>query len=97
MIGTERSIPESVSHQKSKNESNELVNQLVNQHQSPNKMNSPKLPSSPYLLNGTPNYHQNVSTNTSGVNKNSGETMKNIPEPENKINHEIKSRRFWEI
>ena len=37
----------------------------------------------PHSLNGTPNYHQDVKTNTSGANKNSWETNKNIPEPEN--------------
>ena len=37
---TQTSILEPVSHQKSKNESNELVNQLEPAHQSPNKMNN---------------------------------------------------------
>ena len=42
--------------QKSKNESNELVNQLELASQSRNKMNSSKSPSSLQLLNGKPNY-----------------------------------------
>ena len=46
-------------------------------------MNSSKSPSSLHLLNGIPTYHQDVNTNTSGANKNSCETNKNIPEPEN--------------
>ena len=83
LIETQTSILESVSFQKSKNESNELVNQLEFAHQSPNKMNSSKPPSSPHLLNKTPNYHQDVNTNTSEANKNSCETKKNTPEPEN--------------
>ena len=33
-------------------------------------------------MNGTPNYHHDVNTNTSGGNKNSCETN-NIPEPDN--------------
>ena len=45
-------------------------------------MNSSNLPSSPHLLNRTPNYHQNVNKNTSKANKNSSETNKNISEPE---------------
>ena len=52
-------------------------------HQSPNKINISKSPSSPHLLNGIPNYHQNVDKNTSEANKNSFETNKNIPELEN--------------
>ena len=83
LIETQTPILESVSYQKSKNESNVLVNQLESAHQSPNKMNNSKSPSSLHLLNGTPNYHQDVNTNTPGANKNSSETKKNIPEPEN--------------
>ena len=75
-------ILESVSYQKLINESNELVNQLESAHQSPNKMNSSKSPSSPNLLNRTPNYHRDVITNTSGTNKHPGVTIKNIPEDE---------------
>ena len=37
LIETQTSILESVSHQKSKKESNELINQLELAHQSPNK------------------------------------------------------------
>ena len=100
LIETQTSILESVSYQKSKHESNELINQLESVHLSPNKMSSSKSPSLPHLLNGTPTYHQDVNTNTSGANKNSCETNKNIPEPENqtrKVKHEIKSRHLWEI
>ena len=82
MIKTQTSILESVSNQNSKNESNELVNQLELAHQSPNKMNSSNSPWSSHLLNGTPNYHHDVNMNTSGGNKNSCETN-NIPEPDN--------------
>ena len=71
IIETQTSILESVSYQKTKNESNELVNQLESAHQSSNKMHNSKSPSSPHLLNGTPNYHQDVNTNTSVDNKNS--------------------------
>ena len=78
--------------QKSKNESNELINQLQSAHQSPNKMNSSKSPSSPHLLNRTPTYHQDVNTNTSGANKNSCETIKNIPEPEN-LQSQIRNKK----
>ena len=46
-------------------------------------MNSSKSSSSPRLLNTTPTYYQDVNTNTSGVNKNSCETKKNITEREN--------------
>ena len=60
-----------------------MVYQFESAHQSPNKMNSSKSPSLPHLLNGTPNYHQDTNTNKSGANKNSCETNKNIPEPEN--------------
>ena len=60
-----------------------MVYQFESAHQSPNKMNSSKSPSLPHLLNGTPNYHQDANTNKSGANKNSCETNKNIPEPEN--------------
>ena len=60
-----------------------MINQLESAHQSPNKMNRSKSSSSPHLLNGTPTYHQDVNTNISGANKNSCETNKNIPEPEN--------------
>ena len=56
LIETQTSTLESVSYQKSKNESNELVNQLELASQSRNKMNSSKSPSSLQLLNGTPNY-----------------------------------------
>ena len=49
----------------------------------PNKMNSSKPPSSPHLLNETPNCHQDVNTKKSGANKNSCETKKNIADPEN--------------
>ena len=45
-------------------------------------MNISKSPLSPHLLNGTPNYHQNVNTNTSEANRNSCETNKNVPKPE---------------
>ena len=45
LIETETSIFESVSYQKSKNESNKLVNHLESAHQSHNKMNSSKSPS----------------------------------------------------
>ena len=83
LIETQTSILESVSHQKSKNELNELVNQLESSHQSSIKINSSKSSPPPHLLNRTPKYHHNVNTNTSGVNKNSCETNKNIPEPEN--------------
>ena len=83
LIETQTSILESVSYQKSKNESNKLINQLESAYQSPNKMNSSKSLSSLHLLNGPPIYHRNVNTNTSGANKNSCETNKNIPEPEN--------------
>ena len=69
-----------MSNQKSENESNEL---LKSAHQFPNIFSSSKSPSSLRLLNGTPNYHQNVNTNTSEANKNSCDTNKNIPEPEN--------------
>ena len=34
-------------------------------------------------MNGTPNYHQDVNPNTSGMNKNPCEMNKNMPEPEN--------------
>ena len=51
-----------------------MVNQLQSTHQSPNEINCSKSPSSQHLLNGTSNYHQNVSTNTSEANKNSCET-----------------------
>ena len=34
-------------------------------------------------MNGTPTYHQDVSANTSGANKITGEMIKNIPETEN--------------
>ena len=98
LIETQTSILESVSYQKSKNESNKLINQLESAYQSPNKMSSSKSLSSPHLLNGPPIYHRNVNTNTSGANKNSCETNKNIPEPENlQVKHEIKSRHLWEI
>ena len=60
-----------------------MINQLGSAHQSPKKMNSSKSPSSPHLLNGTPTYHPDVNTNTSGANNNSCKTNKNIPEPEN--------------
>ena len=73
LIETQTSILESVSYQKSKNETNELVNQLESAHQSPSRMNSSNSPSSPHLLNGTPNFHQDVNTNTPGANKNSCE------------------------
>ena len=33
-------------------------------------------------MNGTPNYHQNVNTNTFEANRNSCETNKNVPKPE---------------
>ena len=46
-------------------------------------MNSSKPPSSSNLLNGTPNYHQDIKTNISGANKNSCEKNKNISEPKN--------------
>ena len=52
-------------------------------YQSLNKINISKSPSSPHLLNGIPNYHQNVDKNTSEANKNSFKTNKNIPELEN--------------
>ena len=71
LIETQTSILEPVSFQ---NESNELVNQLQSAHQSPNKINCSKSPSSQHLLNGTSNYHQNVNTNASEANKNSCET-----------------------
>ena len=57
LIETQTYTLESVSYQKSKNESKELVNQLESAHQSPNKMNSSKSPLSSHLLNVTPNYH----------------------------------------
>ena len=76
------SILESVSYQKLINESNDSVNELESAHRSPNKMNSSKSPSSPNLLNRTPNHHRDVITNTSGTNKHSGVTIKNIPEDE---------------
>ena len=72
-----------MSYEKSKDKSNELLNQLESAHQSPNKTNSSKSPSSAHLLNGTPKYHQNVNTNTSEVNNNLCETNKNIPQSEN--------------
>ena len=53
LIETQTSFLESVSYQKSKNESNELINQLELAHQSLNKMNSSMSRSSPHLLNGT--------------------------------------------
>ena len=57
-----------------------MVSQLKSAHE---QVNSLKSPSSPHLLNGTTNYHQNVNKNTFEANKNSCETNKNIPEPEN--------------
>ena len=83
LIETQTSIHESVSFQKLKNESNELVNQFESAHQFSNEMNSSKSPSSPHLLNRTPNYHQDVKTNTSGAIKNSYEINKNVPKPKN--------------
>ena len=71
LIETQTSILESVSHQKSKNASNESVNQLELAYQSPNKMNRSKSPSSPHLLSGTMNFLQDVNTNTSGANRKS--------------------------
>ena len=75
-----------MSYKKSKNESNDLVNKLESAHQSPDKMNRSTSPLTPNLLNGTPNYHQNVNTNTFEANKNSCETNKVIHEPENQQN-----------
>ena len=51
LIETQTSILESVSYQRSENESNESVNQLELAHQSPHKINSLKSTSSPHLLN----------------------------------------------
>ena len=78
LIETQTSILESVSYQRSENESNESVNQLELAHQSPHKINSSKSTSSPHLLNWTPNYHQNVNTNPTEANKTSCETDINL-------------------
>ena len=86
-----------MSYQKSKNESNKLVNKLELAHQSPNKTNSSKSPSSPHLLDGTPTYHQDINMNTSGTKKNSCKTNKNIPEPEKlQTQTRISNRHLWE-
>ena len=77
MIVTQTSVLESVSYQKLKSESNELVNQFSNE------IKNSKSPSSPHLLSSTPHYHQNVNTTTSEENKNSFETNMNVPESEN--------------
>ena len=98
MIETQTSILESVSYRKSKNESNESENQLESTHQSPNKMNVSKSPPSTHLLNGTPNYHQNVNTNTFEANRNSCETNRMyLNQNINKVEHEIKNSHLWEI
>ena len=69
-----------------------MVNELESAHQSPNKMNTSKSPSTPHLLKGTRNYHHDVNTNTSGANKNSYETKKNIPELE-KIQSQTQNKK----
>ena len=95
LIETQTSILESVSYQRLKIKSNELVNQLELAHQSSNKMNSSKSPSSPHLLNVTPNCYENINTNASEANKNSILIHLNLKMT--KVKLEIKKKRLWEI
>ena len=100
LIETQTFILESVSCQKSKNESNELVNQLESAHHSSNKINSSKSPSSPHLLNGTPTYHQDVNTiriHLERIRIHVKRIRMYLKLKIYKFKHEIKSRYLWEI
>ena len=61
-------------------------------------MNNSKPPSSPHLLNGTPQYHQDINKNTSETYKNSCETNTNTTEPESHQNQtRNKKQTFVEV